>query len=53
VLGADSASAGMDVLAREPVDLVVQDMNFRREATSGEEGVTLSDISAPSTPTCR
>ena len=41
VLGADSASAGIDVLAREPVDLVVQDMNFRREATSGEEGVTL------------
>jgi DNA-binding NtrC family response regulator len=41
VVGADSAAAGMDVLAREPVDLVVQDMNFRREATSGEEGVTL------------
>jgi DNA-binding NtrC family response regulator len=41
VLGADSAAAGMDVLARESVDLVVQDMNFRREATSGEEGVTL------------
>ena len=41
VLGADSASAGIEVLAREPVDLVVQDMNFRREATSGEEGVTL------------
>jgi DNA-binding NtrC family response regulator len=41
VLGAESAAAGMDVLAREPVDLVVQDMNFRREATSGEEGVTL------------
>jgi DNA-binding NtrC family response regulator len=41
VLGADSAVAGMDVLARESVDLVVQDMNFRREATSGEEGVTL------------
>ena len=41
VLGADSAAAGIDLLAREPVDLVVQDMNFRREATSGEEGVTL------------
>ena len=41
VLGADSAGAGIDVLAREPVDLVVQDMNFRREATSGEEGVAL------------
>ncbi len=41
VLGADSAAAGIDLLARESVDLVVQDMNFRREATSGEEGVTL------------
>ncbi|MGH8129978.1 MAG: sigma-54-dependent transcriptional regulator [Steroidobacteraceae bacterium] len=41
VLGADTAAAGIDLLARESVDLVVQDMNFRREATSGEEGVTL------------
>jgi DNA-binding NtrC family response regulator len=41
VIGADSAAAGIDALAREPVDLVVQDMNFRREATSGEEGVAL------------
>ena len=29
------------LLAREPVDLVLQDMNFRKEATSGEEGVAL------------
>ncbi|MGH8197682.1 MAG: sigma-54-dependent transcriptional regulator [Steroidobacteraceae bacterium] len=41
VLGADTAAAGIDLLAREPVDLVVQDMNFRREATSGEEGIAL------------
>jgi len=41
VIGAESARDGLDALAREPVDLVVQDMNFRREATSGEEGVTL------------
>jgi DNA-binding NtrC family response regulator len=41
VVGADSAAAGLDALAREPVDLVIQDMNFRREATSGEEGVAL------------
>jgi len=41
VLGADSAAGGLDLLAREAVDLVVQDMNFRREATSGEEGVAL------------
>ena len=41
VIGAESAVTGLDALAREPVDLVVQDMNFRREATSGEEGVAL------------
>ncbi len=41
VLGAETAAAGIDLLAREPVDLVVQDMNFRREATSGEEGIAL------------
>jgi DNA-binding NtrC family response regulator len=40
-IGADSAAAGLDALAREPVDLVIQDMNFRREATSGEEGIAL------------
>jgi DNA-binding NtrC family response regulator len=41
VLGADTAAGGLDLLARESVDLVVQDMNFRREATSGEEGIAL------------
>jgi DNA-binding NtrC family response regulator len=29
------------VLEKETVDVVIQDMNFRREATSGEEGVQL------------
>jgi DNA-binding NtrC family response regulator len=41
VVAADSAAGGLDALAREPVDLVIQDMNFRREATSGEEGIAL------------
>jgi DNA-binding NtrC family response regulator len=41
VLGAGSAAAGIGVLAGESVDLVIQDMNFRREATSGEEGIAL------------
>ena len=41
VVGADGAAAGLDALAREDVDLVIQDMNFRREATSGEEGIAL------------
>jgi len=41
VLGAAGPSEGWTVLEREDVDLVIQDMNFRREATSGEEGVRL------------
>ncbi|WP_058833679.1 sigma 54-interacting transcriptional regulator [Luteimonas abyssi] len=38
---ADSPEAGLAVLAREPVDLVVQDMNFRTDTTSGDEGTAL------------
>src|SRR4029453_1551292 len=41
VRGSGAAAGGLDLLAREAVDLVIQDMNFRREATSGEEGVAL------------
>ncbi len=41
VIGAESATLGLDALARDSVDLVIQDMNFRREATSGEEGIAL------------
>ena len=41
VLGAASPAEGLAILEKEPVDLVLQDMNFRREATSGEEGVQL------------
>jgi DNA-binding NtrC family response regulator len=32
---------GLALLAREPIDLVVQDMNFHADTTSGEEGVEL------------
>jgi len=32
---------GLAVLAREPVDVVIQDMNFTADTTSGEEGVAL------------
>ncbi len=38
---ADSPAAGLAVLAREPVDVVIQDMNFRADTTSGEEGIAL------------
>ncbi|MDB6162864.1 MAG: histidine kinase, partial [Xanthomonadaceae bacterium] len=36
-----SPEDGLALLAREPFDLVVQDMNFRADTTSGEEGITL------------
>ncbi|HEX4969659.1 MAG TPA: sigma-54 dependent transcriptional regulator [Steroidobacteraceae bacterium] len=41
VLTASSPDEGLRTLAKEPLDLVLQDMNFRKEATSGEEGVAL------------
>jgi DNA-binding NtrC family response regulator len=41
VLTAPGPAQGLAALARETVDLVIQDMNFRREATRGEEGVAL------------
>ena len=36
-----SPEEGLVLLAREPIDLVVQDMNFHADTTSGEEGVEL------------
>ena len=41
VLTASGPGPGLAVLERESVDLVIQDMNFRRDLTSGEEGVAL------------
>ena len=38
---ARSPDEGLDLLGREPVDLVLQDMNFSADTTSGEEGVAL------------
>ncbi|ODU48525.1 MAG: sigma-54-dependent Fis family transcriptional regulator [Lysobacteraceae bacterium SCN 69-48] len=40
-LCAQSPEQGLDILAREPVDLVIQDMNFVADTTSGDEGVAL------------
>jgi DNA-binding NtrC family response regulator len=40
-IAADSPGSGLAVLEREPVDLVVQDMNFHADTTSGEEGMAL------------
>lgn len=41
VLQAASPAEALEALERQPVDILIQDMNFRREATSGEEGVQL------------
>ncbi len=41
VLEANTPDEGLKLLERAEVDLVIQDMNFRRQATSGEEGVEL------------
>jgi DNA-binding NtrC family response regulator len=40
-LAADSPVAGLAVLDREAVDVVIQDMNFRADTTSGEDGAEL------------
>ncbi|MBT8080611.1 MAG: sigma-54 dependent transcriptional regulator [Gammaproteobacteria bacterium] len=41
VLTASSPDQGTDLLATEPVDLVIQDMNFTQDTTGGDEGVAL------------
>src|SRR5687767_5910023 len=40
-IGARSPDEALARLAREPVDLVIQDMNFTTDTTSGEEGEAL------------
>jgi DNA-binding NtrC family response regulator len=40
-LAAESPAAGVALLERETVDVVIQDMNFRADTTSGEEGTAL------------
>jgi DNA-binding NtrC family response regulator len=41
VESADSPATGLARVGAGNVDLVIQDMNFRREATSGQEGIDL------------
>ena len=38
---ADSPEAGLEVIRSGAVDVVIQDMNFSRDTTSGEEGIEL------------
>ena len=40
-LVAATPAEGLALLAKQPVDLVIQDMNFSADTTSGEEGVAL------------
>ncbi len=40
-LTATSPTEGIEILGRERIDLVVQDMNFTADTTSGEEGIAL------------
>ncbi len=40
-LHAASPEEGLALLRRQPVDLVIQDMNFTADTTSGEEGLAL------------
>jgi DNA-binding NtrC family response regulator len=40
-IGVDCPAAALERLEREPIDLVIQDMNFSADTTSGEEGVRL------------
>ncbi len=40
-LTANTVEEGLDLLEREPVGLVVQDMNFSEDTTSGREGIAL------------
>ncbi|MEN7342197.1 MAG: sigma-54 dependent transcriptional regulator [Pseudomonadota bacterium] len=40
-LGAATPDAGLDVLHNTDVDIVIQDMNFAEEKTSGAEGIQL------------
>jgi DNA-binding NtrC family response regulator len=40
-VGVDCPAAALELLEREPIDLVIQDMNFSADTTSGEEGARL------------
>ncbi len=40
-LRAATPQQGLDLLGQQPVDLVIQDMNFSADTTSGEEGTAL------------
>src|SRR5262245_17857763 len=40
-IAAESPKSGLAILEREAIDVVIQDMNFRADTTSGREGAAL------------
>jgi len=40
-ISADSPARALAILDRQPIDVVIQDMNFRADTTSGEDGAAL------------
>jgi DNA-binding NtrC family response regulator len=40
-IGVESPAAALQLLERQPIDLVIQDMNFSADTTSGDEGAQL------------
>ncbi len=53
VVTANSPQAGLDILERQEIHLVIQDMNFTSDTTSGDEGKALFDkirLFFPNTP---
>ncbi len=53
VVTANSPQAGLDILERQEIHLVIQDMNFSSDTTSGDEGKVLFDkvrLLFPDTP---
>ena len=52
-LTARSPDEGLEILRRERVDLVIADMNFHEDTTSGDEGVGLFRAIRAAHLTCR
>src|ERR1044071_5108583 len=49
-VSADAPARALAILEREPVDVVIQDMNFRADTTSGEDGAQLFRATRPRSP---
>ncbi len=52
-VSAESPEQGLALLEKTVVDLVIQDMNFTADTTSGEEGVALFQQYVSATQICQ